>query len=187
MCGSRVAGTPDAEVADGIALHHATDKAFHNLPVVVGLMRELDQRLERGGCARGPRRAAAHIGVELLIDGVLIDNEEYCDSYILGLEYEAPIEWRHEGDDLRYGALIARMRGYGIPKDLKRPESITHRLSRMLGHRPLLAPSPADLSTITISLLEHKPRVEVAVDTVMRQLRVALNPPADTRGGPSNP
>ncbi len=187
MCGARVASTPDAEVADGIALHHATDKAFHTLPVVMGLMRELDQRLERGGCARGPRRAAAHIGVELLIDGVLIDNEEYCDSYILGLEYEAPIEWRNEGDDLRYGALIARMRGYGIPKDLKRPESITHRLSRMLGHRPLLAPSPSDLSTITISLLEHKPRVEVAVDTVLRQLRVALKPPADTHGGPSSP
>ena len=174
MCGARIAGTPDPEVAEGIALHHATDKAFHNLPVVLGLMKELDQRLERGGCARGPRRAVAHIGVELLIDSVLIDNEDYRDSFILGLEYEAEITWRDEGDDLRYGALIARMRAYGVPMDLKRPEAITHRMARMLGHRPLLAPSPSDLSTISISLLEHKPRVEVAIDTVLRALRAAL-------------
>ena len=187
MCGARIVGTPDAEVADGIALHHATDKAFHNLPVVVGLMRELDQRLERGGCARGPRRAVAHIGVELLLDGVLLDIEDYRDSYILGLEYDAPLSWRDEGDDLRFDALLARLRAHGVPLDLKRPESITHRLSRMLGHRPLLAPSPSDLSTITISLLEHKPRVEVAADTVLRALRAALSPPGETRGGPSSP
>ncbi len=187
MCGARIASTPDSEVADGIALHHATDKAFHGLPSVIGLMRELDQRLERGRCARGPRRAAAHIGVELLIDGVLVDNEEYRDSFILGLEYETQIEWRHEGDDLRYAELITRMRAHGVPLDLKRPESITHRLARMLGHRPLLAPSQSDLSTITISLLEHKPRVEMAVDGVLRQLRAALTPPVDTRGAPSSP
>ena len=132
-------------------------------------------------------RAAAHIGVELLIDGVRVDNEDYRDSYILGLEYEAPITWRDEGDDLRFDALMSRMRAHGVPLDLKRPESITHRLSRMLGHRPLLAPSSSDLSTITISLLEHKPRVEVAVDTVLRALRAALNPPAETHGGPSSP
>jgi hypothetical protein len=187
MCRARIAGTSDTEVAAGIALHHATDKAFHNLPVVVGLMRELDQRLERGGCARGPRRAAAHIGVELLLDGVLLDTEDYRDSYILGLEYEAPITWRDEGDDLRFDALMSRLRALGVPLDLKRPEAITHRLSRMLGHRPLLAPSSSDLSTITISLLEHKPRVEVAADTVLRALRAALSPPAETRGGPSSP
>lgn len=187
MCRSRIAGTSDSEVADGIALHHATDKAFHNLPIVVGLMGELDKRLERGGCARGPRRAVAHIGVELLLDGVLLDTEDYRDSYILGLEYEAPITWRHEGDDLRFDALMARMRAHGVPLDLKRPESITQRMHRMLMHRPLLAPSPSDLSTITISLLEHKPRVEMGADTVMRALRAALSPPVETRGGPSSP
>src|SRR4051794_21846302 len=46
-----------AEVAAGIALHHATDAAFHVLPAVTALMRELDDRLLHHGCARGPRRA----------------------------------------------------------------------------------------------------------------------------------
>ncbi len=174
MCGARVTGTADPDVATGIELHHTTDKVFHALPVVTGLMRELDQRLERGGCARGPRRAVAHVGVELLLDGVLIETEDYRDAYTLGLEYEAPLTWRDEGDDLRYGGLISRLRAHGVPLDLRRPEAITHRLARMLGHRPLLAPSRRDLAVIAVALVEFKPRVEVASDTVLRGLRAQL-------------
>lgn len=174
MCGARITGSDDEEVAGGIALHHATDAAFHRLAAVTGLMRELDARLERGGCARGPRRAVAHIGVELLLDGVLLDDADYRDAYVLGLEYDAPLSWRDEGDDLRYAGLLARLRAHGVPEDLRRPESITFRLSRMLAHRPLLAPSPADLAVITVAIIEHKPRVEIATDTVLRALRQAL-------------
>jgi len=174
MCGARVVSTDDPEVALGIDLHHATDAAFHHLPAVTGLMRELDQLLERGGCARGPRRAVAHIGVELLLDGVLLDDPEYRDAYTIGIEYDAPVTWRDDGDDLRFASLLARLRAHGIPEDLRRPEAIAHRLSRMLAHRPLLAPSPADLAVINIALIEHKPRVEVAASTVMRGMRAAM-------------
>ena len=74
MSGARLAEAhDDAGVTLGIALHHRTDGAFHHLPPVLALMRELDDRLERAGCARGPRRAVAHIGVELLLDGVLVE------------------------------------------------------------------------------------------------------------------
>lgn len=176
MCRARVTGTSDPEVAAGIELHHVTDAAFHQLPAVTGLMRELDQRLERGGCARGPRRAVAHIGVELLLDGVLVEAADYREAYILGLEYEAPLTWRDEGDDRRYATLIERLRAHGVPDDLRKPEAISQRMQRMLGHRPLLAPSPSDLAVITIALIEHKPRVEIATATVMRALRAQLEP-----------
>lgn len=174
MCGARVTGTSDAEVAVGIDLHHTTDAAFHTAPVVTGLMRELDARLERAGCARGPRRAVAHIGTELLLDGVLVEHGEYRDAYILGLEYEAPLLWRDVGDADRYGLFITRMRDHGVPDDLKRPESIATRLQRTLSRRPLLAPSPSDMAVIAVALIEHKPRVEVAADSVLRVLRAAL-------------
>lgn len=174
MSGARVTGTSDPDVAAGIDLHHATDAVFHQLAPVTALMRELDKRLERGGCARGPRRGVAHIGVELLLDGVLLDVADYREAYILGLEYEAPLTYRDEGDDVRLGALMSRLREYGVPEDLRRPEAITQRLARMLAHRPLLAPSPQDLSVIAIAIVEHKPRVEIATDTVMRALRAGL-------------
>src|SRR6185503_17388999 len=82
MSGARLAESTDAAIAHGVDLHHKTDAAFHHLPPVLALMRELDHKLDAGGCARGPRRAVAHIGVELLLDGVLVDDVGYRESYL---------------------------------------------------------------------------------------------------------
>lgn len=175
MSRARLAEARDAEVADGIALHHETDRVFHRLPVVVALMRELDERLERAGCARGPRRAVAHIGVELLLDGVLVGDTAYRESYLAGLAHDAAgVRWRDPGDDARFAVLLARLRSYGVPDDLRRADDIAARLQRMLAHRPLLAPSASDLVAIRSSLAAHQPRVEVAADTVLRALRAGL-------------
>ena len=174
MSGARVASTSDADVAAGIDLHHATDGAFHVLPAVTGLMRELDEALARRNCARGPRRAVAHIGIELLLDGVLLDDATYRDAYLKGIAYDAVIEWRDPGDDQRMAKLLERLRAYGVPEDLKTPESIVFRLGRMLAHRPLLAPSADDLRAIGAGLIELQPRVAVAAETVLRGLRAKL-------------
>jgi hypothetical protein len=177
MSGARLAEPTDAEVAHGIDLHHKTDAAFHHLPPVLALMRELDDRLEAAGCARGPRRAVAHIGVELLLDGVLVDDVGYRESYLAGLAHDAAgVRWRHDGDDTRFSVLLARLRSYGVPDDLRKPDAIAQRLHRMLAHRPLLAPSPTDLAAIKSGLVAHQARVEVAAETVLRGLRAALTP-----------
>ncbi|MGE0397899.1 MAG: hypothetical protein AB7T06_14465 [Kofleriaceae bacterium] len=174
MIGVRVNGTPDADVAEGIALHHTTDKVFHSLPAVTALMRDLDARLERGGCARGPRRAVAHIGVELLLDGVLVKDPEYREAYMLGVEYDASIDWREDGHRVVFEGFMRRMRARGVPDDLDQPEAVAFRLGTMLSRRPLLAPSPSDNAVIVVALVEHKPRIEIAARTVMRALRAAL-------------
>ena len=120
-------------------------------------------------------RAVAHIGVELLLDGVLVDEVVYREAYVAGLAHDpSGVRWREPGDDDRFGRLLTRLRAHGVPDDLRRPESIAMRLHRMLAHRPLLAPSPSDLDVIKRSLVAHKPRVEVAADTVVRALRAAL-------------
>jgi hypothetical protein len=175
MSGARLAESTDAAIAHGVDLHHKTDAAFHHLAPVLALMRELDDRLEAGGCARGPRRAVAHIGVELLLDGVLVDDVGYREAYLGGLAHDpAGVRWRHDGDDRRFAVLLERLRGHGVPDDLRKPESIAMRLSRMLAHRPLLAPSPTDLAAIRTALVAYKPRVEVAAEAVLRGLRAAL-------------
>lgn len=174
MSGARIASTPDTDVAAGIALHHATDAAFHRLPAVTGLMRELDERLLARGCARGPRRAVAHIGVELLLDGVLVDEPRYRDAYVRALAHDAPIAWRDPADAPRFDHLLERLRAYGVPDDLREPAAIAHRLARMLAHRPLLAPSADDLRAIRAALVEYQPRVAVAAETVLRGTRAVL-------------
>jgi hypothetical protein len=181
MCRTRLDAPPsvgapnDDTVAAGVDLHHATDAAFHTLAPVTALMRELDERLAALGCARGPRRAVAHIGVELLLDGVLVDESAYRTSYLGGIGHDATcVRWRDDDGPPRFAMLIDRLRADGVPDDLRRTDAITHRLQRMLGHRPLLAPNAADLRAIATALAAHQPRVAVAADTVMRQLRAAL-------------
>jgi len=64
--------------------------------------------------------------------------------------------------------------GKGGPAERGRSGRLTQGLRRMLGHRPLLAPSGGDLAVIAVALVEFKPRVEVASDTVLRALRAQL-------------
>ena len=172
MIRARLDAPTDPDVGAGIDHHHATDARFHGLPVVLGLMRELGERLERLGCARGPRRAVAHIGVELLLDGVLVGEAGNRAAYAAGLAHDAGgVRWRDEDGDARFATLMGRLRGYGAPEDLQRTHAITQRLQRMLAHRPLLAPSAADLGAIDKALADFKIRVEAAADGVLRALR----------------
>ena len=182
MCRARLAPAEDPAVAAGVELHHATDAAFHVLAPVLALMRELDDRLAHAGCARGPRRAASHIGTELLLDGVLVDDATYRATYLAGLDVDpSGARWRDPDGDSRFALLLSRLRGHGVPDDLRQPHAITHRLHRMLAHRPLLAPGPDDLRAISRALADHQPRVAVAADTILRSLHSSLShfaPPA---------
>jgi acyl carrier protein phosphodiesterase len=154
MAGLRLPASADPDVQAGIALHHATDAAFHTLPPVLALMRDLDARLAALGCARGPRRAASHIGIELLLDGILVDDPTYRDAYTRALAHDDPtLTFATQPPD-RFHFLLARLRAHGVPYDLQSPDAITLRLSRMLAHRPLLAPSRSDLAAIAQALRE---------------------------------
>ncbi len=176
MSRTRLAEPTHAGIAAGIDLHHRTDRAFHHLPPVLALMRELDALLETGGCARGPRRAVAHIGVELLLDGVLVAEPAYREAYTAALAHDpSDVRFRDEGDAERFAALHTRLHSYGVPDDLQKPDSIVHRMHRMLAHRPLLAPNAADLAAIRTALAAHQPRVEIAAATVVRAMRAALS------------
>ena len=172
MAGLRLPASSDPDVQAGIALHHATDAAFHTLPPVLALMRDLDARLEHLGCARGPRRAASHIGIELLLDGILVDDPTYRDAYTQGLAHEdATLTFANATTD-RLHFLLARLRAHGVPYDLQNPDLITQRLGRMLAHRPLLAPSRADLAAIAQALRETK--IDLPAVNILNVLRASL-------------
>jgi hypothetical protein len=73
VAGLRGVAPGDPEVARGVALHHRTDEVFHASDTFVSLQTLLRSALEARGIRGGPARAAAHVGIELLLDGLLLD------------------------------------------------------------------------------------------------------------------
>lgn len=175
MSGARVATVDDPAIAEGIALHHRTDAAFHRLAAFVGLTREVEQRLARAGVSRGPMRAVGHIGVELLLDGALLDDAGGRAAYLAALDHPiATIAWRDPGDGDRFAHLHERLRAHGLPDDLARPESAAARVLRMIAGRPLLRATATEADAIRRELAAVAPRVRVAAPTIMSALRAAL-------------
>ncbi len=175
MCRGRLAREqPDAAVAEGVALHHRTDGVFHDLAPVQAQMRELDARLGALDVARGPRLAVAHVGIELMLDGVLVVEPTWRATYEAAIADDTEVAWRELEDTARFAELRARLRTSGVPDDLASVESIVYRLQRVLGPRPRLAPSATDLVGIRTALVAQQPRVAIAAETIMRALRAAL-------------
>ncbi len=175
MCGARVIGAGNASIERGIALHHATDAVFHHAPAVLALFRDAGARLTARGCRRGPTRAAAHVGIELLLDGVLVDDALHREVYAAALAVDAvSVTWRHDGDGARFAALHARLRRHGMPDDLRRPRAAAERIFRMLAGRRLLAPDAAERTAIAEVLDELATPVAVAAPTITRQVAAGL-------------
>src|SRR5258706_12541419 len=58
----------DSVLARGVAFHHRTDELFHELPSFHRLSRSAFAWLSARDMPRGPARAVAHIGIEILLD-----------------------------------------------------------------------------------------------------------------------
>jgi hypothetical protein len=175
MAGGGELGVLPDELARGVALHHATDAVFHVLPAVSGLMRDLGLALAARGVSRGPMRAAAHLGVELLLDGVLA-RAGAPQHYQVALEVALPEALAGGDAELatRWGRLLVRLRDVGLPTDLAEPRVAAQRIVRAIAHRPRLAATPAEAGAIEAALGELAPRVEVASEAIMRGVRAGL-------------
>jgi hypothetical protein len=182
MVGARAPSARDARITAGIELHHRTDAAFHRLPGFVTLQRELDHRLGDAGCRRGPARATAHIGVELLLDGALSGDGDARVAYLAALEVDAELTWREDDDAERYAGLLARLRDHGVPDDLRRPEVAAARVLRAISFRPLLRADDRDAAIIRRELAAVAPRVAAMAPRIADDLRAALRAGSATSG-----
>ena len=86
MLGTRIQGIDDARLCEGEAHHHLQDHAFHRAPGFCALVVEGARWLRSQGVARGPSRGAAHVGIELLFDGLLVGDAERDGAYLDALE-----------------------------------------------------------------------------------------------------
>jgi hypothetical protein len=70
-----------ADFTAGVATHHRTDAVFHELDWFRAQNRRLVRLLGDRGVRRGPARGAAHVLVELLLDGALLTRAEHATTF----------------------------------------------------------------------------------------------------------
>jgi hypothetical protein len=139
MCGAVPGPVTSAGVAAGQAHHLAVDAAFHASPVFVALQLWAVRALVQGGLRRGPARGAAHVAIELLLDGVLAADLRAQAAYRRGLEASDPFEWRDDASRARWRSLIARLQTGSVPDGYRHPDFVADRVLGALGRRPRLA------------------------------------------------
>jgi hypothetical protein len=143
LCGAVATGETSPKVGAGRAHHLAVDATFHANPTFTNLSAWASRALTEAGVPRGAARAAAHVGIELCLDGVLALQAPARAAYARSLADadgpEAPFVWRDEVSHSRWRSLVARLRGGQVPDAYRDPDFVTDRLLGALGRRPRLA------------------------------------------------
>jgi hypothetical protein len=180
MTGARLAPHVDGDspLGQGIAFHHATDDVFHGSSAFLRLMQESMDRLLAAGVGRGPARAIAHIGVELLIDGELLVEHDLLAGAFTGALSAAPeLEprfFRDPNGHLSYRVLHQRLSAHGAPHDYRNVEAVGRRLARILAPRPRLRLAEGDEIHVQRTLTEVQAAVRPALPGLIDELRAAL-------------
>ncbi len=183
MCRTRLRGAANPLVEKGIALHHATDAVFHGAPTFVELYAAGTEELETAGLGRGPARAVAHVGTELLLDGLLLDDAEvasaYLDAVALATRDDLGLRFRDGGEGFR--RLAIRLSEHGLPDDYRSPDRVAMRLEQILARRPRLALVAEDRSPVVAYLTRTRRTLETRLSGLLREIATELDAP-----GPSS-
>lgn len=142
----------------GVRSHHATDAIFHDLPVFIDGSRALTRDLLDRGVPRGAARAVGHAGWELLLDGLLVDDDALMADYFAAMSVPvAHTEWR---------AALARRVERGVPSSYADPAQVAELLRRILSYRPRLAFTHEHMEAVAAALTNAQPGMAASADAV---------------------
>lgn len=149
MCDARLQGAEHEAVAAGIACHHRTDAAFHGTETFLALCARARVELQEAGVGRATAIGAAHVGIELLLDGRWLDEPRVDAAYLDALHFAGrlpagALRWAAPEHEARFGRLCEHLRAAGSPGGYRDPDEVGRRLHRILSRRPRLAPGPHD-------------------------------------------
>jgi len=145
MSETRLVEVDHPELSAGVALHHRTDRVFHGTSHFVALCRGAVRALLARGLGRGRAHAVGHVGVELLLDGWLVEQREAREAYAAALhcgrdqDLGRRIRWLDEKGRARWRALRRRLERHGPPEDYRDPTAVASRVERILRGRQRLA------------------------------------------------
>lgn len=179
MCGARLREAEPRALAEGVAFHHRTDALFHGLPAFVSTCAAAREELEADGVERGVAMAAAHVGIELLLDGVWLDEPAVDRAYLAAIAHtervpDEALTWRRPEHASRFAGLCERLRAWGSPTGYRDPEEVGRRLVRILSRRPRLTPRPGDEARLIRWARRARPQLEDVAPTIRRGLQRGL-------------
>lgn len=149
----------DDEVDGGIASHHRVDAAFHDHALFRGWMRELVAAMpvaDRGA------RAAAHVAVELAIDGVLLRTDAAA--------YDDALGWAGAVLDGPWGEVVARMRAGAVVEAYATATGVADRVVAVMERRPRLRPIAPRRDDLAVAVATVLPSIEPAVSGLVTEL-----------------
>ncbi|MGE0321623.1 MAG: hypothetical protein AB7K71_37760 [Polyangiaceae bacterium] len=180
MLGTAAPTAARGSVAEGIELHHRTDAVFHACEHFRELNRGAFETLERRGVPRGAARAVAHIGTEILLDGVLAEHPGTRNAFQAALSHgathegELGLSWRNPPSEGRLAQLCKVISERDILKDSQLPERVAYRLDRILGHRPRLRIPSSQLHLIEAWAAEADSEVRERAEGLLTQVARGL-------------
>lgn len=179
MCGFPLqADLGDESLAAGLAFHQTTDSVFHSTEMFTKANRRLLLEMKEKGVRRGPARAAAHIGVEMLIDAELCRNEAHITCYLQSLDWAMSTKRATAALSLLQRTALRRLcrhlRSEAASIFTPTSERFALRLGRTLGHRARLAPTPLELEQIALLCAAAAPPVMASVPQLLLELTPLL-------------
>lgn len=173
---------PLSDLQAGIEFHFETDRLFHDTKTFLELNQRALSQFRQAGISRGPTRAGAHLGVEMLFDSELVRSQEYSEGYLASLEYGVS---SHELGEL-YGSagetarlLCAHLLERGVNVHTRDPERLSYRILRTLEGRPRLSPTKSE-ARLMANLLDSFEDLTQKTHALLSELR-PLYLPSDTQ------
>lgn len=142
----------------GVKLHHATDDAFHSNKWFTSLLGEGVAQLMAEQVPRGAARACAHLGVELLLDGVLLEDKQTSKA-TNALFASLNTQIAASPDNTAWPQLLKRAADYGPPNWYGEPQGVAAFLQRVTSERPRLAFGVEHLAPVEDWLTEVRPAI----------------------------
>ncbi len=170
-----VAVEPDIDA--GMRFHEATDAVFHQCPTFVRLNARAADGLRQLGVRRGPTRAVAHVGTEMLLDAELVKDTKRLTGYGRALELGAKgavCRWPTPEVADSFERLAHHLWTRGARAHAADPEHIVMRLERVLAGRVRLEPTTEELVLIEGWVRDFRTIVTGTEVAVLNEVRVGL-------------
>ena len=145
----------DALVEKGVAFHHVSDRAFHDSSEFRELLRDSVAKLGSLGVRKGAARAAAHVGIELLLDATLASSPEHSEAFREALAIASPkrlgkwLNWNHTNGPERFEALRLRLLERTGENHNHSIQRIAARLTYALTDRPRLQLTDSERAVVS--------------------------------------